>query len=87
MLGTATEAPRERRHHGQQRKKIKTQLRTDQPKISKESTVDANSGEQEHWSKPRAACSGQESSKGEGKRSEDEGRPAKQSRRPHDLGP
>ena len=67
-LGTANEAPWERRHQSQQRKRTRTQPRTDQPKKSEESKVDAMSGEQEHWSKPRTVCPGQRRRKEKGKR-------------------
>ena len=58
-------------HHSQQRKRTRTQPRTDQLKESQESKVDATSGEQERWSKPLAVCPGQSRAKEKGKKVKD----------------
>ena len=47
---------------------MRTQPRTDQPKKSEESTVDATSGEQERRAKPRAVCLEQSRAKEKRKR-------------------
>ena len=70
----ATEEPRVKHHHGQQRRPTMIPPWTAQPKISEESLEDAMSAEQERLSKPRASWS--ESSKEDGKIPGDERRSA-----------
>ena len=69
-MGCRRLALRPRHYYGQRRKRTRIQPRTDKPKKSKESTVDATSGEQERRAKPSAVCPGQSRAKEKGKRPE-----------------